>query len=165
MEEENSSQSEKITEPCILFSPKKTSIGKRLMKWGIVPKYTEIYFFLISITFLLILFTDLDFKKEILLPIFGIVLHPHSISSSYFIFIIFSFFSFILFSFVIISSIYSVFTKRNKTYIEKDIMLVFVFAVNVILAGCIFNKSEGYLAIFPLWNLLSIIFLCMLFRE
>jgi uncharacterized membrane protein YhdT len=127
-----------------------------LKKMGIIPKYTEVSLFLISLTFLLLLTIDASFRKELFNLIFGEIdevtlLAPPLILAG------------------LILSTYHVFSRRLITKTEKQIMLAFAVSINF-LAGTsagiyILKQSKGLWIIFPILNIVSAFLLAILFRA
>ncbi len=62
--------------------------------------------------------------------------------------------------------LYHVFTQRQKTDIEKGIMLLFAITVNAatgIIAGFyMLKESPGWLLVFPAWNIINSILLIVM---
>jgi hypothetical protein len=126
-----------------------TDVGNFLIKLGILPRYTEIIIFLTSIIFLLLFFTNLEFKNEIF---------THSERDLFLA---------IFFIPGIIYSIVNIFIKK-KGVSGKNSMLIFTVIINAIAgvsAGSysLFN-TEKYLIVFPIFNIINAFLLITLLK-
>ena len=131
-----------------------------LIKMGIIPRYSEVSLFLMSLTFLLLFFTNSIIGKEIYSFLIGHNNDPTDLIASIF-FVIIIFLGAIL-------SIYNGFVKRKKEDIEKYCMLFFAVIINsvigIIAASYIIMHSEGYLIIFPILNIVESFLTLLIFR-
>jgi len=127
--------------------------NEKLVKLGIVPRYTEITLYLIGVTFIMFLLTSFEFRAEAF-DFFEDVGET-------------VFFGAIILSGLIIS-IYSAFTKRILGMMEKNLILLTVIFLNffvAIHAGThVLKETQGWLIIFPLLNILNAIFWLFLLR-
>ena len=137
----------------------------------LIPRYNELAPFLMSISFILALFTY-DGLQTTLYKFFFDHFDPRK------------FLVLLLFFWGILFSLYHVFTKRRKTVLEKGIMLlfaVFVSAFSGIAAGIHIIKdifdiltqdtsviqvaTAIILLLFPVWNILNGIWLILMFDS
>jgi hypothetical protein len=131
------------------------SLDKKMMEMGIVPKYTEITAYLISITFALLLITNSEFRGGIsnfLIEEMGV----------------WSLLSGIAILIGVTLSIYNAFENRIITSGEKYLILFTIILINFFVAfyagTYILERTQGWLVIFPLLNILNAAFLLFLFR-
>jgi hypothetical protein len=134
-----------------------------------IPTYDEQSLFLIAFTLLLIMLSNKPIKSELLL-----LLNRHTkndvITSSinqillFVATLLFYLFAIILPGFFL--SFYHVFTKREKTRIEKHLMLLFAVITNAIIgiiAGFyIIRQCPVWLLIFPILNIINCIFILIM---
>lgn len=110
-----------------------------------VPEYSELSLFVMSFSCLLFFLTDIEFFKT---------LHFKISENQFGIFIIYL----IVFAGILLS-FYHAFSKRKKTSIEKDIMLLFAAFLNGftgLWAGAYFlGQAKGIFLVFPTLNILS----------
>jgi hypothetical protein len=122
-----------------------------------VPRYDELSLFLMSLSFLLIYFTDSDIHS-IAYTMFVTEFHWQNFP---FYVLLLLFLSGLAFS------IYHVFTSKRKTPGQKTAMLYFAVMVNA-LAGFMasahmFQESPGVLIVFPLWNIVNALILLLMY--
>jgi hypothetical protein len=124
----------------------------------LIPRYDELSLFAMSLTCILIFLANIDFIR-------GAHFSLSSGDESPFLLLVFLaiFFAGWLLSF------FHAFTKRRKTVLEKFLMVFFAVIVNAvsgITAGMyVWEKSYGYLALFPILNILNGFMLLVLLRE
>ena len=127
--------------------------NEKLVKLGIVPRYTEITLYLISLTFILFFSTSFEFRAE------ALDFFEDKVSAIFWAAIILS---------GLIISIYSAFTKRILGETEKGLILFAVIFLNFFVAvhagTHVLKETQGWLIIFPLLNILNAIFWLFLFR-
>lgn len=127
------------------------------LEWlGMIPKYTETSLFLTALTFTLLYLTDDGIKNTL-----------ESFASGYYdprgmIFLLI-FFAGLLYSF------YYALSEKKTPAFARTCMLIFVvftnFGVGFSSGLYILKSAEGYLAIFPLMNLINAILLIIMFRA
>jgi len=125
-------------------------IDEKLIEIGIVPKYSQITLFLVSIIFILFYLLNFDFREEFF-DFFIKRANPGVI----FIFT------------AIILSIYNTFKNRIISQIEKYLILFGIIFTNLFIAlfaGLyVLEEAQGWLAIFPSLNMINaflLLFLC-----
>ena len=127
--------------------------NEKMIKLGIVPKYTEITLYLISVTFIMFLLTSSEFRAEAF-DFFEDVAAA-------------VFWGAIVLSGLIVS-IYGAFTKRILGRKEKNLILLAVIFLNFFVAvhagKYVLKETQNWLIIFPVLNILNAIFWLFLFR-
>ena len=128
-----------------------------ILEWlGLIPKYTETSLFLTALTFTLLYLTDDGIRDTL-----------ESFASGYYdprgmIFLL------IFFAGLIYSFYYALSDKKTPAF-ARTCMLIFVvftnFGVGFSSGLYILKSSEGYLAIFPIMNLINAILLIIMFRA
>ena len=116
-------------------------------KYGfLIPNYDELSLFLMAVVFIVLYATNTVMQKDI----------------SHFLMRLGAWRRYLyvgLFAIGMLLCLYHVFTKRKKTDIEKEIMLVFAITINAatgVIAGLyMLKESPGWLLAFPVWNLLN----------
>ncbi len=124
-----------------------------LRKIGVIPRYTEIRLFLMSLTFLLVFATNSTIRNKYLTDIVnedaGLVL--------------------LVIFLGIWLSIYNAFSPKKITEFSKIFLLIYAIVINVIISAEAYNyisKNEhGLYIIFPILNVVNAFVLCMLFKR
>lgn len=121
-----------------------------------IPNYNELSLFLMSFSFVLVFVTQESLRTELHdlfvrdLDINTIVAIPLLVSG-------------IIYSFV------SVFIDRDKSKFEKSAMLGFAILLNVYCgieaSSHIIKESNGFMLVFPIWNLSNAVLLFLLFKS
>ena len=126
---------------------------EKLVKLGIVPRYTEITLYLISITFIMFLLTSSEFRAE------AFVFFEDVVETVFWGAIILS---------GLVVSIYGAFTKRTLGRKEKNLILLAVISLNFFVAVhagmYVLEETQNWLIIFPVLNILNAVFCLFLFR-
>jgi len=127
----------------------------RKLLYKIVPKYTEVGLFLMSLTFLLLLASSPLFRKEMYDLIFG----EESDGGPAFFLILAGMFL----------STYHVFTKRLITKGEKRTMVAFAVLLDAIIGVesgfYVLRQAKGVWIIFPILNIANAVLLVILLRA
>jgi len=131
-------------------------IRETLIRMGIIPKYTEVVLFLMSLTFLLLFINNPLFKEEFLDFFFSgsdVWLSIGGIAILYGIYL----------------SIYHAFSEKKITKRTKFVMLFFAVVVSALVglkAGfyILEQPGQGFFIIFPILNIASALLLLILFR-
>jgi len=120
-----------------------------------IPRYDELALFLMSLAFVLLFCSDADLRAG-------------SRSLVFDDFDLRALIGLVVFVVGIVFSLHHVFTTREKTDWEKSAMLFFAVVVNGvsgIAAGMhLWDRSEGWLIVFPAWNIASGIVLLVMYR-
>ena len=116
-------------------------------KYGfLIPNYDELSLFLMAVVFLILYFTSSELQTDVIAFLMRLDVWRRYIYVA-------------LFMFAMSLCFYHVFTSRQKTDIEKGIMLLFAITVNVatgFIAGFYMLKDcPGWLLIFPVWNIIN----------
>jgi len=134
-----------------------------------IPTYDQQSLFLIAFTLLLIILSNQHIKHGLFLllnrqnknDIFTPLIHQFTFIM---VFLLFILFAIILPGFLL--SFYHVFTKREKTRIEKHLMMLFAVITNAIIgivAGIyIVRQCPIWLLIFPVLNIINCIFILIM---
>lgn len=121
-----------------------------------VPTYDELSLFVMSVAFIVLFAAEPTMRKEL-----GRLLARIEGASGYIIFPA-------IFLLGMGLSLYHVFTTRKKILAEKYLMLMFAVLVNAaagIFAGLhLLKHTSGWLAVFPVWNIINGILLLLMFR-
>lgn len=123
----------------------------------LIPKYSEVSLFLMSLVFALLFLTNQSMRETI--STFRHLKNGYDFEANTLV---------ILFFLGLILSIYHAFSNRKKSSFEKHCMIIFAIVVNfyaAISAGFYLYSggTQGYLFVFPLWNIISALFLMVLF--
>jgi hypothetical protein len=134
-----------------------------------IPTYDEQSLFLIAITLLLIMLFNENIKSELLLLLNRRIKFDEITSSIHQVIFVMGPFIVCLFAIILpgfLLSFYHVFTKRQKSRIEKHLMLLFAVLTNAIIgiaAGIyIVRQCPVWLLIFPIWNIINCIFILIM---
>ena len=126
-----------------------------LYRLGLIPTFTEVTLFLMSLTFLLLLFFNLSFLEEFL----DFILHDFDLRNIVVI---------IFFIVGLVVSIYYSFSKKKISRASKGYMLFFAVMINFIIAFFagfyILENVKGFVIIFPIINIISAFVLLFLMR-
>ncbi len=141
------------TEPWTKQDNDRISFWRRIL----VPQFDELTLFLMSVITVLLLATN----RELQLSIFESASFAAQFSGLA-----------LALAVTIISgialSIYHVFTRRQKSYVEKMTLAAFAVAITAISGICagwyMLKSCAGWELIFPVWNLVNAIFIIILFR-
>lgn len=133
--------------------------GKR--KSGLfTPNYNELSLSMMSLAFLLVFFSNEQLRSGLFK-----LLSERGEKAGKVLFLL-------LFSAGLVLSLYHVFTKREKTIVEKHIMLFFAVLTNgvsgIFASVHVLSKSANapcVLLLLPIWNIINCIILLMLFRA
>ena len=125
-----------------------------LYRIKIIPKYTEVMLFLVTLVLVLLLITNSLFRRELFDLFFSV---GGSIFSGLVVLVVGTFLS-----------TYHIFSRRLMTRHEKQFMVAFAVFVNFIVgyfAGTyVLKELNGVWAIFPILNIASAALLLFLFR-
>jgi DNA-directed RNA polymerase subunit RPC12/RpoP len=112
----------------------------------LIPNYDELSLFLMSAVFLILYFTSSKLQDDIITFLMRLDILRRYLYVG-------------LFMLGMSLCLYHVFTPRQKTEIEKNIMLLFAITINAatgIIAGLYMLKDcPGWLLIFPAWNIIN----------
>jgi hypothetical protein len=121
----------------------------------LIPRYDEISLFTMSVAFILLYLTD----EELRIDAYKFVYTDIDIRGYFFIFIVFS---------GMVLSLIHIILKREKTDIEKTLMLIFAIMVNglsgIAAGSYMLKNAHGVLMIFPIWNIINGVLLLLMFR-
>ena len=119
----------------------------------LIPNYDELSLFLMSAVFIILYFTSSRLQDDIITFLMRLDILRRYLYVG-------------LFMLGMSLCLYHVFTPREKTDIEKGIMLLFAISINAatgIIAGFyMFKESPGWLFIFPAWNIINSILLIVM---
>jgi hypothetical protein len=123
-------------------------------KFGfLIPNYDELSLFLMSAVFVLLYFTSVKLQDDIIAFFMRLDILRRYLYAG-------------LFMLGISLCLYHVFTPRQKTDVEKGIMLLFAITINAatgIIAGFYMLKEcPGWLLVFPAWNIINSILLIIM---
>jgi DNA-directed RNA polymerase subunit RPC12/RpoP len=116
-------------------------------KYGfLIPNYDELSLFLMSAVFIILYFTSSKLQDDIITFLMRLDIWRRYLYVG-------------LFMLGMSLCLYHVFTPRNKTEIEKNIMLLFAITINAatgLIAGFYMLKNcPGWLFVFPAWNIIN----------
>ena len=116
-------------------------------KYGfLIPNYDELSLFLMSAVFIILYFTSIRLQDDIISFLMRLDIWRRYLYVG-------------LFMLGMSLCLYHVFTPREKTEIEKNIMLLFAVTINAatgVIAGFYMIKEcPGWLLIFPAWNIIN----------
>jgi DNA-directed RNA polymerase subunit RPC12/RpoP len=127
-----------------------------------IPTFDELSLFLMAYTLIMLFLANTPMREKICKLITYVYgnLCTYSQGPLYFLFSLISFVGAIsVFLFAMGLCIYHVCTKRKKTYLEKQVMLILAIFVNLltaVVAGIyMLINSINWTLIFPLWNLIN----------
>ena len=128
-----------------------------ILEWlGLIPKYTETSLFLTALTFTLLYLADDGIRDTLE----SFAFHGFDVRAIIFLLI---FFAGLLYSFY-----YALSDKKTPEF-ARTCMLIFVvftnFGVGAYSGLYVLQSAEGYLAIFPLMNLVNAFLLIIMFRA
>ena len=123
-------------------------------KYGfLIPNYDELSLFLMSAVFLILYFTSSKLQDDIIAFLMRLDILRRYLYVG-------------LFMLGMSLCLYHVFTPRQKTDIEKGIMLLFAISINAatgLIAGFYMLKEcPGWLLVFPAWNIINSILLIVM---
>jgi DNA-directed RNA polymerase subunit RPC12/RpoP len=119
----------------------------------LIPNYDELSLFLMSAVFLILYFTSSNLQDDIITFLMRLDILRRYLYVG-------------LFMLGMSLCLYHVFTPRQKTDVEKGIMLLFAISINAatgIIAGLYMLKGcPGWLLVFPAWNIINSILLIIM---